>query len=398
MKKSIISVIAAVLLIFMMTGTVFASSAGAAASKTSDTSAVVTKVPDIKIILEGTYTQFKNVPVSVKGNTLLPLREYLVNLGVPDNDNNIRYNTKDKSVYIKYEETEVVLYIAKNTAYVNNEPVTLNTAPILYNNLTYIPVRSIAELFGKKVVWNGELRTILICDADKYNEIRKIMVRNSEASSKAQKYKMDMTISTKETTGTASETVEIRSSGGIDVKSKKMSMDMVMKFAGFEVKTSSYYTDSAEYTLNPLDNNWYRTKYTDDEYNSLFEEQESDFSDDSLIAGLNFVDSENEDEIILSGNVLLKDLFNSILSQQSLSSDTGTNMDDLLVSDDFSMTFVIDKNTYLLKKIIMKISAEDKTEKGAKKTEISITGQYYDYDGAFEIVIPEYVIRNAIDW
>jgi len=397
MKKSIVAAIAAVLTIFMMTGAVFGSSSAASGSASAaDASAAVTQVPDITIILEGNVTKFKNVPVSVKGNTLLPLREYLVNLGVPNNDSNIKYDAKEKSVYIKYKQTEVMLYIGKTTAYVNKEPVTLNTAPILHNSLTYIPVRSIAELFGKKVVWDGETRSIMICDAEKYDRIHEILTRSNEAGSKIKKYNLKMEVKAVSETDAIKTEFGIKSISSVDKGNRKMYVDMVIKLFGFEFKTASYYADKTVYTLNPMDNNWYKKVYTDVEYGKLFDEKSADsIADESLCAGLNIMDSENEDEIVLRGDVYLKELFKSALAEQngSMAADT----EELKVSDDFGMTIVIDKNTFMLKKVSMDVSAEQKADNTTVKTDVSVSMEYSDFDGDFEVVVPQYIIKNAIE-
>ena len=141
------------------------------------------ELSNIKIVMDGRLTKFNDVPVSVASNTLLPLREMLVKLGVPNDDEHIKYNNEEKSVTVSYEGVSIYLSVGSKTAYVDSEPILLNVAPLLYskNQKIYIPFRFVAEAIGKKVVWDGSSRTIYVCSEASYDNVRTILKKSDEA-------------------------------------------------------------------------------------------------------------------------------------------------------------------------------------------------------------------------
>jgi len=95
---------------------------------------------------------------------LLPFREILKNLGVPDDDKHIIWDGKNRTVTVKKDNITILLTIGKNTALVNGKEYVLDVAPIIYNDRTYIPTRFIAESLNKKVLWDGEKQIVSICE------------------------------------------------------------------------------------------------------------------------------------------------------------------------------------------------------------------------------------------
>ena len=60
------------------------------------------------------------------------------------------------------ETIEIKMTIGEKTAYVNGQAKDLDTAPIIRENRTMLPVRFIAESVGAKVEWDGETSTATI--------------------------------------------------------------------------------------------------------------------------------------------------------------------------------------------------------------------------------------------
>lgn len=96
-------------------------------------------------------------PVIVEGNTLVPVRAMIENLG-----GSVEWNSQNQSTTLKYENNEIVLTINNKTAYLNNEEHQLNTAPVIINGRTMLPIRFISESFGFNVSWNESEKTITI--------------------------------------------------------------------------------------------------------------------------------------------------------------------------------------------------------------------------------------------
>lgn len=54
----------------------------------------------------------------------------------------------------------VVLQIDNKTAYINNQAVVMDTAPLLIGNYTMLPLRFVGENFGLKVNWNSQTQVV----------------------------------------------------------------------------------------------------------------------------------------------------------------------------------------------------------------------------------------------
>ncbi len=385
MKKLLASILALVML-FAMTGNSFGAEIQS-----------VNEVPDIKIVMDGSLTTYKNMPISINGSNLLPLREMLVNLGVSNDDEHIIFNKADKSVTTKMGDTTIVLYIGKNTAYVNEKPLTLNVAPVIYKNSTYIPLRFVAEALGKKVVWSGSSRTVLICDLAKFENIKQLLDKSNEATANAQRYKMDMDISATAATGTMKFKLDMKTNAAVDQANKKMYMEILLNMFGMEISTGTYFSDNTEYSYNIDNGKWEKKIYSEKEYEEMFKKQpgaNSIKAQDTLCAGLVETESSNKDEIVLSGDVYLTELYEDALSQQGNTSGTDKNTAEL---NNCELKMVLDKNTYLLKSLIMNVSAEGKEGSQTTTTDMVFTMVFSEYNGEFEVTVPQEVLETAVE-
>lgn len=390
MKKLLVLILAVGMLLTVMTGTAFGAEAGS-----------LKEAPDIKVVMDGVLTSYKNVPVSVNGSNLLPLREMLVNLGVPNDDEHIIYNSGDKSVTIIFDQTKILLKIGDTTAYVNDEPLTLNAAPVLYNNSTYIPVRFVSEALGKKVIWDGKTRTVLVCDKERFESIQQLLKKSNEAAKKAAKYKLSMDAVAVSGSGAIKFSIGIKADAAVDRAGKKMYMEMLIDMLGLELSADTYFADNKSYTFNPLSGQWEKMTYTDEEYKKMFEEQ-TDATvmkvEETMCAGLVQVEGTEENEIMLRGDVYLADLYGQILEQQGgiFGSDpAAANNKPGFETYDLRMT--LDKDTYLLKSITMKVSAQENSDGQKVTTDITVSIKFSDYNGDFDINVPDEVIRNAVE-
>jgi|LSQX01.2.fsa_nt_gb hypothetical protein len=386
MKKLLVCIVAVVMLITAMAGTAFAAETE------------INEVPDIKIIMGGSRTSYKNVTINIKGSNLLPLREMLVNLGVPNDDDHIIYDGKEKSVTVIMGDTTLLLYIGKNEAYVDGKPIALNAPPVLYNNSTYIPLRFVAEALGKEVVWDGASRTVLISDKEQFAATKQLLEKNKEATAKFDKYKMDMDISATAGDATVKVTFNIKAATALDMANKKMYMSMVMDMLGMEISTDMYYSDNTSYTSGILTEGWQKQTFTEKEYEILFETQSNTAlvdATDSLCAGLSQMKSENENEIVLGGDVYIADLYASALAQQG--GLLGSTQQDIPKFDTFKVKMTIDKETNLMKNLTMDVTAEQDVDGENITIDLKMYVVFKEYGGDFEIVVPEDVIKNAVD-
>ncbi|MHB9095823.1 MAG: copper amine oxidase N-terminal domain-containing protein [Eubacteriales bacterium] len=91
--------------------------------------------------------------------TLIPLRDIFEAMGA-----SITWDGKTNSVTAKRGTSEIKLTIGSNIATRGNKKVNLNAAPVIFNNLTYMPVRFVAEGLGANVTWDGKTKTATITD------------------------------------------------------------------------------------------------------------------------------------------------------------------------------------------------------------------------------------------
>ncbi len=155
MFKKVISVFM-LLFICIFFNTFFVNAAQTSVVLQIDNS-VMTVNDEEKAVDEGYDTK----PIIVDGRTLLPVRAVIENLG-----GNVNWNNDTKEVNITYNENEIVLTINSTQALLNGKVQTLDTAPVIINSRTMLPIRFIAESLGFNIEWNENNKTIIITKND----------------------------------------------------------------------------------------------------------------------------------------------------------------------------------------------------------------------------------------
>ena len=88
----------------------------------------------------------------------VPVRYAAVALGIDE----IIWEEDDKSVFLKTNDTEILMYANSKTAYINGVEKTMELPPVIINSNTYIPIRMVAEAFGSRVNWDKTNHTVNI--------------------------------------------------------------------------------------------------------------------------------------------------------------------------------------------------------------------------------------------
>ncbi|MCI9626303.1 MAG: copper amine oxidase N-terminal domain-containing protein [Clostridia bacterium] len=101
------------------------------------------------------------VPIVTQDRTLLPVRAVVEEIGGVT-----AWDEETQTVLIGYGNDIVTLAIGSRTAYLNDKAETLDTAPVIINHRTMLPIRFIAEGFGFTVRWEEETQTITITGAE----------------------------------------------------------------------------------------------------------------------------------------------------------------------------------------------------------------------------------------
>lgn len=79
----------------------------------------------------------------------------------------------------KVSSVKLEFYIGSQYYYINGIKMKMDTAPIIINGRTFVPVRYIAEPLGAQVIWKGDTKTVIIALKDKIIEL---YIGNSLAS------------------------------------------------------------------------------------------------------------------------------------------------------------------------------------------------------------------------
>lgn len=115
----------------------------------------------IKIYINGQLVESDQPPLIIDNRTFVPIRVIAENLGAT-----VDYNNKDRIVTIRRDKTNILLTIGDDIARISSDvetrPAILDAPAFLRNDRTYLPLRSISELFGMQVDWDGGKRAVYI--------------------------------------------------------------------------------------------------------------------------------------------------------------------------------------------------------------------------------------------
>ena len=188
-KAKVISLIMALTTLFSVSAPVYATEAEAydysvmPISEVYDDTMLIspnpTQVPDtISVVLNGETIDFtdengnKVNPQLINNRTMVPLRKIFEVLGAT-----IEWDGTTETVTATTEEKIIKLQINNNVATVITgdavEEILLDSAPVVIDGRTLVPVRFISETLGLKVGWENETQTVVILDTHIVLEIVK---------------------------------------------------------------------------------------------------------------------------------------------------------------------------------------------------------------------------------
>lgn len=78
----------------------------------------------------------------------------------------VSWNENAKEITLRYNSNTIILNIDNTTAYLNNQSYTLDAAPVIINDRVFLPIRFIAESFDFDVEWNEADNKIIITKSD----------------------------------------------------------------------------------------------------------------------------------------------------------------------------------------------------------------------------------------
>lgn len=372
------------LTVFLISVFAFASVASAAQN--------ITETPDVKIVIDGDKGTYTDVTIIADGRTLLPLREVLTKLGVPNDNDHIIWDAQKRSVTVKKDDKVIYLEVGNTVGSVNGKELTIDVPPIIYpkNNRTYIPARFVAESLGKEVLWDASTRSVLIADKENYNQVKDILTKSNEAMKSVNKYKFDMDLDVYVAQNQFEMKYGVNMDAEVDQKDKAVHMLTTIDMFGIEMESESYLKDGYTYTKEVETGEWKKEALNESQYEELFKSNsdmssinEKDFG--LLSAGMIVVKSDNADEIVVKGDVISSDFMNGFASGLAATGSTITEVS----YDDFSMELVFDKNTYVMKGMAMSFDGKVAQESGGGNFGMKLKIDISDFNGDFEIVVPQ---------
>jgi hypothetical protein len=125
------------------------------------TAQILQDVNTIKVELDGNELVFDQPPVIINNLTMVPLRKIFESLGAE-----IHWDQATSTVTATKEQTIVKLTIGSLVGYVNDQQVPLDTAAVVLNDRTLVPVRFIVSAFGAKTTWDDVTKTVRIVSKD----------------------------------------------------------------------------------------------------------------------------------------------------------------------------------------------------------------------------------------
>ncbi len=96
-------------------------------------------------------------PIARNWRTMLPIRFVAEALGAT-----VDWDADNQRVTITKGDLIIEIYIGSDVAYVNGQPVQLDSPAFAENNRTYLPLRFVAETLGALVEWDQATRTVTI--------------------------------------------------------------------------------------------------------------------------------------------------------------------------------------------------------------------------------------------
>lgn len=112
---------------------------------------------DIKLWVDGSYVSVDAKPYIEDSRTLVPIRFIAEALGY-----NVEWEDSTRVVTVSKGSEVIVMRIGSRDATHNGKSTKLYKEPQLKNSRTFLPVRDIAERFGKNVDWDQNNWTVII--------------------------------------------------------------------------------------------------------------------------------------------------------------------------------------------------------------------------------------------
>ncbi len=351
----------------------------------------IVESPDISIIIDTAQLEMKQNPIVVKGNTLLPLRQLLINLGVKNDSKHIKWNPKDKSIYIEKGSRTITLKVDSKTAHVNGQAVSLSAAPLIYKGSTYIPVRFVSQCLNKRVVWHTQTRSVIITDSETYLKVKEILDASTQAMKDVKKIEGEFAGNV----NAGSLAYEASGDFRWDSIEKNSQINLDASVMGMPfLSLKSFLISNTMYTKSSLSEEWTKqalSKEASEQINSLYTMNTEEAVDEAYYSSFKVDDRlSTAEHTVLTGTMALGSMLNQIGSTASLE-----DVNSQISSTNYKM--YINNLTHLVDKLEMNmLSKQAPSSDGSGQVETELTIRFTQYNGDFTISLPEEA-KNAVE-
>ncbi|MCD8089597.1 MAG: hypothetical protein LUD81_03065 [Clostridiales bacterium] len=156
--------------------TIFFAAVFSLSALAAEQTTLVMTVDSNIMTVNGEKQQLEQAPVIIDGRTLVPVRAAVEAIG-----GEADWNSDTREITITKGTDVISMTIDSTTAYLNGEEAILDTAPVIINSRTCMPIRFIAESLDFDVSWNADERQITITGtAETEEEISEDISDNEE--------------------------------------------------------------------------------------------------------------------------------------------------------------------------------------------------------------------------
>lgn len=135
------------------------------------------KIGELFSYQSGAIIPLQEPPQIIKGSTMVPLRFITDSFQCQKTD----WDAKDQKITILAGSIEIILWINKRKALVNDKEIELSMAPLIgKSGRTLVPLRFIAEAFGAELSWNKDLQEIKIVYGRIVSESKKLSILSKD--------------------------------------------------------------------------------------------------------------------------------------------------------------------------------------------------------------------------
>ena len=295
MKKTLCLVLSLCLLISVFCTPVAAAKAAAAPSE----------IKTAKIVIDSKLCAYNTL---LSGKTLLvPAQQIGKGIGISD-AKKITYDAKKKTVTMVNGKSTLLMTVGSTTATLNSKKVTLDAAPYIYKNTPYVPAKSVAQSFGRKVVVDTSINVVAITTNASFNEVKSIMTKSWGVTNSSN----TLSVNSNVTTEVNGEKIVVDQVLERNIKDKTIYLKLSSNTNGVTTVEEDYFDKDTVYVK--MYDQWYINKMDMKAYMEGIQLKDKNINldiSDLVIALLTKAPSKSKDQIVLQGDLFCKELMDA---------------------------------------------------------------------------------------